>query len=324
MSKWVDAAKFEEFKKEREQDKSDDKGGVDYARLYPNPKMGTINNPKEYHVRLLPDPQGNFYKKYHYHMFQTGETWVFIMCPKTHDMNAYCPWCQANQMLYQGSAADKKRAFMYKRKEKYVGNVFVVRDPRDADIQDDDKKMVGKTYLYNFPQTIESLVRKEITDIENGWGYDIFDPEKGYNFIISIGAKKPDKKGKVWPDYSLTSFAKRPSGIADTEEGIEAIMETRQDITEYINNSMLGPEEHKKLLKSEMLYEDVEEMFVKNFTLPENTSDRTSDTDQTTVTPFKTGTERSVGDDVPLDGEKSDGQPNDMSDEDILNELDNM
>ena len=329
MSKWVNKEKFEDFKKEREQDKSDDKGGVDYARLYPNPKMGTLNNPKEYHVRLTPDPNGDFYKKYHYHMFQSGESWVFIMCPKTYDMNAYCPWCHANQILYKGSASDKKKAYQYKRKEKYVGNIYVVRDPRDADENDPDKKLTGKTFLYNFPQTIETLIRKEITDIENGWGYDIFDPENGYNLIISIGAKKPDKSGKVWPDYSLTAFAKRPSAIADTEEGIDTIMETTQDITEYINNSMFDAETHKKLLKAEMLYDDVEELFIRNFGEDKNNNNQTnSKPEESNNTKNNDKFNESTGDDVPInvesEGSVDDPSNSSMSDEDILNELDNM
>jgi len=325
MSKWVNKEKFEEFKKEREQDTSDDNTGVDYARLYPNPKMGTLNKPKEYHIRLLPDPNGDFYKKYHYHMFESGENWIFIMCPKTYDMNAYCPWCHANQILYKGSSADKKKAYQYKRKEKYVGNIFVVRDPRDADENDPDKKLTGKTFLYNFPQTIETLIRREITDIENGWGYDIFDPENGYNLIISIGAKKPDKNGKVWPDYSLTAFARKPSAIANSEEAIEKIMETRQNITEYIDNSMFDAETHKKYLKAEMLWDDVEEQFVKHFELSESNTDNTSENE-------KDGLDdkfnESTGDDVPTftndEQTTNESSVDEMSDEEILKELESM
>jgi len=278
MSKWVDTEKFENFKKEREEDKSEKKDNITFARRYPNPKMGSHDKPKEYHVRLLVDNNKDFYKKYHYHMFESGDQWVFIMCPKTKDMDAYCPWCQATQILYKGSSSDKKKAYNYKRKDKYVGNIFVVKDPRDVDENDPDKKLAGKTFLYEFPQTIETLVRKEITDVENGWGYVIFDPEDGHNLIISIGAKKPDKNGKVWPDYSLTTFAKRPSAIADTEEGIQEIMDTCQDISEYIDKSMLSPEDHKKYLKAEMLWDDVEDHFMRH--MAEQQEEKPSDDDE--------------------------------------------
>jgi len=314
MSKWVNKDKFEEFKQERENDKSADKNNVDFARVYPNPKMGTFDKPKEYHSRLLTDPDGNFYKKYYYHMFQSGENWNFIMCPKTHDMNEYCPWCHATQLLYKGSASDKKKAYQYKRKEKYVGNIYVIRDPRDVDEQDNDKKFANKTFLYNFPQTIETLIRKEITDTENGWGYDIFDPQNGHNLIISIGAKKPDKNGKVWPDYSLTTFAKRSSSIAKTESEIEEIMNTCQSIDDYINNSMMDVDENKDLLKSEMLYDDVEEQFLK-FMKVSNKEEETEKVEvQQTNEQYNSSNEQY----------NSSNEQSNMSDDDLLAELDSM
>jgi len=316
MSKWVNKEKFEDFKKERERDKKEKPDNITYARRYPNPKMGSHDKPKEYHVRLLTDPNQDFYKKYHYHMFQSGDQWVFIMCPKTKDMDAYCPWCHATQLLYKGSSADKKKAYNYKRKDKYVGNIFVVKDPRDADENDPDKKLAGKTFLYEFPQTIETLIRKEITDIENGWGYEIFNPENGYNLIISIGAKKPDKNGKVWPDYSLTTFAKRPSAIADTEEEIEEIMSTCQSITDYIDKSMLSPEDHMKLLKQEMLFEDVEDQFMRHMKVEqEQKQDDVPDTKSAGQEPVEESSKQ-----------ESESQPSDdgLSDEDLLKELEGL
>ena len=258
MSKWVNTEKFEQFKEERSNDNTEKKGDVTYARKYPSPKMGTQSKPKEYHMRLIPDMKGNFYKKIFFHMFQSGETWNFIMCPKTEDFECYCPWCQLTQLLYQGSSADKTRAQAYKRKEKFVGNNYVVKDPRDADEQDKDKWLAGKTFLYEFPATIEQLIKKEITDIENGWGFKIFDPEDGHNLIVSIGAKKPDKNSKVWPDYSLTTFAKKATPMC---EDVDAAMQTTQDIMEYVKNSLKTPEEHAAILKSELVYDDIKDQF---------------------------------------------------------------
>ena len=180
------------------------------------------------------------------------------MCPKTEDFECYCPWCSLTQTLYQGSDADKKRAYTYKRKEKFVGNIYVVKDPRDTDENDPDRYLSDKTFLYEFPAVIEQLIKKEITDVENGWGFKIFDPEDGHNLIISIGAKKADKNGKVWPDYSLTTFSKRPSSLGDN---VDEIMESTQDIAEYLSNSMKSNEEHAELLKSEMVFDDVKDQF---------------------------------------------------------------
>ncbi len=260
MSKWVNTEKFEEFREERENDNSTEKQ-VSFARKWKNPQMGTINKPNEYHLRMLPDTDGNFYKKMMYHMFQSGESWYFIMCPKTHGMDNYCPWCAVTQLLYQGSTADKKKAGQLKRKEKFVGNTYIVKDPRDANEQDPEKHFTGNTYLYEFPGVVEGQIKKEITDTENGWGYVIFDPAEGHNMILRIGAKKPDANKKTWPDYTQSTFAKKPTALADTDEGIEEIMETVQSLTEYLDNSMKSTEEHEEILRSEMLWDDVEEEF---------------------------------------------------------------
>lgn len=309
MSKWVNTEKFEQFKTERSNDTSDQNTSVAYARKWPNPKMGTNANPKEYHVRLTPDLEGNFYKKMYYHMFQSGESWNFIMCPKTHDFEAFCPWCALTQIFYKGGEADKKRAYTYKRKEKFVGNVFVVKDPRDVDENDPDKHFTGKTFLYEFPATIEQLIKKEVTDVENGWGYKIFDPEDGHNLIISIGAKKADKNGKVWPDYSLTTFSKRPSSIGDN---VDEIMETTQLISEYLGKSMKTNEEHAELLKSEMVFDDVKDSFERF--MPIGGDDTTQQ--ETTSTP--TGNTTSNQTDTSSDNVQSNDTPiGDMNDSDI-------
>jgi hypothetical protein len=278
MSKWVNTEKFDDFREERENDKQKE-NPITFARKYPNPKMGDQNRPHEYHLRLLPDPDGNFYKKYFYHMFQSGESWHYIVCPKTHGMDNYCPWCAITQLLYQGSSADKKKASQYKRRDRYVGNVFVEKDPRDANENDPEKKFAGKTFLYEFPATVEGQIRKEITDTENGWGYVIFDPEEGHNLILRIGAKKPDPNGKVWPDYSQTTFAKRPSAIADSDTEIEEIMESVQSIDEYIENSMWEADAHENLLKSEMVWEDVEDDFCRHFETALDVSESQEDDD---------------------------------------------
>lgn len=308
MSKWINKEKFENFKNERANDNTEDKG-VTFARKWPNPKMGTQNKPNEYHVRLLPDINGDFYKKIFFHMFQSGEKWCYILCPKTHGMDNYCPWCALTQILWQGSESDRKRAGTYKRKEKFVTNIFVVKDPRDANENDEEKQAAGKTFLYEFPATIEQRVKKEMLDTENGWGYDIFNPEKGYNLIISIGAKKPDKSGKVWPDYSLTEFAKRPSAIADSEEDIEEIMKTTQPIKDYLDRSTWSADQHEELLKSEMVYEDIEDGFIRHMKKEEEPSKEEQE-------PSKEKNKDSTS--------TSSNSKEELSDEDLLRELENI
>lgn len=315
MSKWVSAEKFDEFREERQEDKSKEDNNI-FARKWKNPTMGTMAKPNEYQVRMLPDPDGNFYKKYHYHMFKSGESWNFIMCPKTHGMDVYCPWCAITQLLYQGSEADKKRAKNYKRKDKFVGNTFIVHDPRDANEQDESKHWQGKTFLYEFPATVEGQIKKEITDTENGWGPVIFDPEEGHNLLLRIGAKKPDPNGKSWPDYSQTSFTKKPSAISDSDDGIETIMGTVQSIDEYLEASAWTADKHEELLKSEMVWDDVEDEFLRHFKAEEKAEEvkgKATKTKEDTPDPDKAAHK-----------EKKDKKEevDDQSDQELLDELD--
>lgn len=319
MSKWVNTDKFNEFREERAEDNTQP-SAPRFGRKWPNPKMGDQNKPAEYHLRLLPDKDGEFYKKFHYHMFKSGESWNFILCPKSYGMDKYCPWCAVTQLLYQGSAADKKRASQYKRMDKFVGNVFVQKDPRDANESDSEKKLAGKTFLYEFPATVEGQIKKEITDTENGWGPVIFDPEEGHDLILRIGAKKPDKDGKVWPDYSQTTFAKKATPIANTDDEIEEIMDTVQSIKEYLDNSMWDSDRHLELLKSEMVWDDVETDFRRHFKVEEAEED-TPEVEDTPDPDVEAHGSKEEKEEKPKTRKSSKKEEKEQSDQDLLDEL---
>jgi len=328
MSKWVNTEKFQSFREERIEDNQPESNNVAFARKWPNPKMGDQNKPNEYHIRLLTDPNGEFYKKFHYHMFKSGEQWSFIMCPKTYGQNNYCPWCAITQLLYQGSTADKKKAGQYKRKDKYVGNIYVEKDIRDASENDAEKHLAGKTYLYEFPSTVEQQIKKEITDTENGWGPVIFDPEEGHNMILRIGAKKQDKDGKVWPDYAQTTFSKKASAIGDTDEDIKNIMDSTQSIDEYLEKSMWAPDKHEALLKSEMVWEDVEADFVKHFKVSETKEAENGKKESVPDPDREAHNERKDNEQGKKESKKSESSVKSetagQSDQDLLDELANL
>jgi len=263
MSKWLKKDSYEMFANEKTKEAEQEQEVGGFYNKWKNPKMGTVDKAKEYKVRLLPDIENGFYKKYMYHGFKSGETFKYFLCEKTHGMDKFCPWCEATKMLYQGNESDKRKAGEYKRKERYVSNVYIVEDPRDAEIKDDKYKVTGKVRLYEFPATVESKIKNEITDTEQGYGMAIFDPEDGYDFILKIKAKPQDKNGKVWPDYGDTMFSRRSSPLADTEEEIEKIMSERYNLDEYIKSLKLSVDEHEKLLKTEMMWDDVGHQFEK-------------------------------------------------------------
>jgi len=256
MSKWIKKDKFKSFVNQREQE-PEPSSNNSFVKKWKNPKMGTVEKANVYRVRLLPDKNSEFYKHYYYHYFMTDEKHHFIKCSKTDGMDNFCPWCSITQTLYKGNKEDKKLAKNYQRKERFVGNIVVIDDPRDEDV-DDEYKVSGKVRLYEFPATIESKIKAELTDKAEGFGSAVFDPEDGHDLLIKIKAKKPDPNGKSWPDYSDTMFARKSTSLG-TEKEIDDLMEETTDLVEYLKDSTLSWEEHKKLLQIEGVWEDVED-----------------------------------------------------------------
>jgi len=162
--------------------------------------------------------------------------------------------------------------------------------------------------------------KNEITDKSEGYGMAVFDPENGYDLIIKIKAKKPDKNGKVWPDYSDTIFSRKSSAIADTEEGIEKLMEKTISLEEYLDSKKLSWEEHKKLLQIEGFWEDIEEEFERRTDTGEKSkTEEKTDKNEIEEKTDKNETEEKIEEEIPdLSSDEE------MSDEDLLNDLKNM
>jgi hypothetical protein len=239
MSKWINKNLFNDFRKEKTEEKEQQEANSTRRSdvIWPTPERGTSDRPNVYEGRFLPDKKGNFYRKYYYHMFQVGDRWIFILCPKTHNFNNFCAWCSVTSKLYMGSEAEKNQAREYKRKEKYVGNFFIIDDFRD---KDREQKMVRTVRLYEFPAKVESKLKEEITDTKNGLGHSIFDPgEEGYNFILKVLSTKA-KDGRTWPDYSNSIFSRKPCSIADTDKEIKEILDSTHDLDEYIKGLRNG------------------------------------------------------------------------------------
>ena len=312
MSKWINKDLFDEFQQDKVEERETKQGGNGNRMdtVWRTPEKGTVDIPKVYEVRFLPTPKGEFYKKYFYHMFQSGENWVHVMCPKSFDFNNYCPLCSAVSGLYRGTAADKKQAYQYKRKEKFISNIFVVDDPRDAEAKDEGRKVTGEVRLYEFPGKVEIKLKEEITDKKNGLGVLIFDPsEEGYTFILKVlSTKKDPKTGNVWPDYANSQFARRSSSIGSNKE-IDVIMSKTIDINKYLEDQLKTDDEIEEILKSEMLYDMVKDE-INKYKMPDEKEEVEDD-----IPEFSTGREEKKE-------EKKDDE--DMSDAELLKELDNL
>lgn len=253
-SKWIDKNLFDNYatEKEQEKDKSVNKRS---DIVWATPEAGTEDKPKIYEGRFLPDLKGKFTKSYFYHMFQMDDKWQFVLCPKTHDFDNFCPFCSAVNKLYMGSKADKDIAPKYKRKARNVSNWYVVDDPRDSSIQDETKKSVGKVKLYEYPDKVDAKLKTEILDKKEGLREAIFDPSaEGHNFILRVKQTKKDAKGKAYPDYSDSTFSRKASALG-TDTEIKKIMESRYSIEDYIKTLEITQDDMIKILKTEMLWD---------------------------------------------------------------------
>lgn len=319
MSKWVNKKAFSKFQdqKKEEQEKQSEGSGLrrsDY--VWKTPEKGTAERPKTYVGRFLQDKNGIPYKRYYYHMFRSGENWVFIICPKTDGIEKYCPWCSVVSKLYKGTPADKKAAYNYKRKEKFVGNFYIVEDPRDSEVEDDNK--VEKTVkLYEFPGKVETLLKAQIVDTKYGLGYSIFDPgEDGYDFILKVASTKRDANGNIWPDYSASTFVRKSYALADTDKGIEEIMEKTFDLNEYVENMKRDNDYILKSLKNEHLFDYIEEEW-KRFAGSIEVSEESKERE-------KKEEEEIKNDSGNIPEEANNDDDDDISDEELLKELDGM
>jgi len=333
MSKWINKDLFDDFKKEKVEEK--DNSGGSFRRsdmIWPNPERGTVEQPKVYEGRFLQHPTSKPYEKYLYHFWQSGENWISIICPKTHDFKNYCPFCSANVKLYNGTQQDKKQAYLIKRKERFVGNWYVVKDPRDAD-KDAENKCTGKVKLYEFPGKVEQKLKNEIIDPDEGYGDQIFDPsENGRNLIIKVLSTKKDEDGKQWPDYSNSTFSRTQSALG-TDEEIDEIMSQCVDLKEYIKSMEISKEKQIEILKNEFLWELVEDECKKNgFEDVEVTGEGKKKEEKPKEEKkkkeeesFDTGKEEEKSDPEPEpEKEQEEKTDDDFDDDDLLKELDRM
>ena len=312
MSKWINKSLFENYAQQKEKEEAPQQFIKRSERVWPTPEMGTAEKAKVYEGRFLPDPKGSFTKKYFYHGFKVGEKFRSFLCDKTDDMNNFCVFCAATQKLYMGNDNDKKAAANYKRKTRNVGNWYIVDDPRDAE-REDDKKMKGTVRIYEFPDKVDSKLKAEVTDKKNGLGSSIFDPgADGFNFLLKAKATKKDSTGKVWPDYSDSTFARKAYPLGSDKE-IKEIMDSTHNLDEYINSLRISDDEKVNLLKTEMLWELVESDWKKyKGNIAEKKSTFRSESDDLDDVPFEVA------------NEVDDNGLSDPTDEDLLRELESM
>lgn len=314
MSKWLSKNLFDGFAEEKVKEVEDKGTGLRRSDfVWQTPQAGTADKAKIYEGRFLPDPKGKFTKKYFYHMWKSGEKWQFYICPKTHGMDQWCPVCSIVSNLYTGTQDDKTMASKMKRKERYIGNFYIVDDPRDKDAETEERKNIGKVKLYEYPTKLDSKLKNEITDKKEGLGSAIFDPgAEGHNFIIKIKTTKTDAKGQSYPDYADSLFSRKPVALG-TDKEIKTIMESTYSIDDYIKSLEISKEATIEMLKKEMLWDMISSDFTRNWGSPMTTEASTG----RVIKPADDDDD--VSDDI-----AKPTSDDDLSDQDLLDELKKM
>lgn len=311
MSKWLDTEKAKQFMNRLKEDTEEQSGSGEFISSRWTPEKGTADKPKVFELRFIPDPQQLFYKRIFYHMFKVGESWKYSLCPKTHNIDSYCPICSVSSKLFStGVESDKVEARLYKRKEKFVANILIVDDPRDSE-REEDKKVNGTVKLYEFPGKVEQILKQEIQDPKNGRGISIFDPSnEGYNFLLKVAATKPQSDGRAWPDYSMSSFTLKPCSIG-TDEEIEEILKKTFDLDKYLNSFNKG-DSVIEWLKQNLVFEIIEDEY-----------NRMNGIKKEPVVHHEASTPTEVNEERP-EAKEEKKSPSEMSDDDILAELESL
>jgi hypothetical protein len=335
MSKWIKKDLFENFQKEKIEEKDSNTGGYIRSNLvWDTPDKGTVEQAKVYEGRFLPDPEGEFYKRYYYHFWKSGEQWKFVFCPKTHDYKNFCPICSVVSKLYNGTKDDKTQGYNLKKKEKNVANFFIVKDSRDDD-RDDENKVVGKVKLYEFPSKVEQKLKKEVTNRDEGYGSQIFDPgEDGRNFIISVLSTKKQHDGRQWPDYSTSDFSRKQYALGSDEE-IEELLESCTNLKGYIDSMETDKDKIVEILKSEFLWDLVEDECIANGfsdvesgagmrSTPEPEPEPTPEPEEKTSEPEPTPEPEKTSEPEPTPEPEEKTSFDELDDDELLAELDKM
>ena len=246
-----------------------------------------------YVVRLVPyikDPKRTIYH-YYSHGWNSRITGQFIsaICPTT--WGERCPICEHRIKLYrEGSESAKKDAQELKRNEKWLVNVYVVKNPKNTADE-------GTIKILRYGKQLDKIIHEAVEgeDAEE-FGAKIFDLTKeGCSLRIKV-----EKNEGGYPSYVSSKFLSSSEIDGLTEAKINEIYNKVFDLD--------GMDEHKS-------YETLQETFNDHFT-----GKKTSESEVKTESQPTTDTEESLSSETPsvAKGNKLD-LPDDLPGEDDTN-----
>ena len=216
-----------------------------------------------YVVRLVPNVENPERTLFHYynHIWKSVMTnqLVSTLCPTTYGER--CPIDEYRSKVYQTKDEAKiKEINPIRRDEKWLANVYVVKDPTNPDNQ-------GQVKILRFGKQIYNIIQEAMSgDDADEFGARIFDlSDKGCNLRIKV-----DENQGGYANYTTSKFMSPSAleGAPDVEEiysackNLESLQEHKsyEDIQKLLKVHFLGEEEVPVVNNYDL--EDEEEAYV--------------------------------------------------------------
>lgn len=173
-------------------------------------------------IRFLPSPDTDIpFVSYFTHSIKGPGGWYIEDCPTT--LKKECPVCKANSAIWN---SDPDTARSRKRKQNYMSNILVVKDPANPENE-------GKVFLYRYGKKVHDKIMEKIQPGEESIDEPvmIFDYYDGADFKLII--KKIQVGAVKMPNYDSCNFDTPAPVGTDTE--IEKINEQLYPLTEFVS-----------------------------------------------------------------------------------------
>jgi hypothetical protein len=131
------------------------------------------------------------------------------------------------------------------RKEYYIANVYIVKDPGNPENE-------GKVFLWQFPKSVWKMLEAATNGksegdadlgVDSAEPVDVFSLYTGTDFVLNI-----HKKGQ-FPNYDKCQFVGEPYSIKKTDEELMKVWKSVHNLSEFLDPSKFKSyEELEKLL----------------------------------------------------------------------------
>jgi hypothetical protein len=181
-------------------------------------------------IRFLPAPDGEVpFVRYFRHAFQ-GPTGSWYIEKSLTTIGQNDPVSELNSKLWNsGLESDKDIARKQKRQQKFVSNIYVIKDPSNPENE-------GKVFKYEYGKIIfdkiNAMMNPPVDELTGEAPEPInpFDLWDGANFELRM------KKKSGYPNYDDSKF-QNPSALSDDEDALEEIYDKVFSLKEYVDPS---------------------------------------------------------------------------------------